>query len=137
MDTRLCNSTASLLALSALLTVSAQRAVAQDDGRLIMEEVIVVAPRLVKRETLGRTATGADVERITLTRRVSYSDLDLTRHADVLELESRVSNMAETACAQLADLFPLDTDDPQNADCVRHAKASALAQVDAAAKAAE
>ena len=137
MDTRLCTCTARFFALTALLALSAPLAVAQEDGRLIMEEVIVVAPRLVKRETLGRTATGADVERITLTRRVSYSDLDLTRHADVLELESRVSQMAETACAQLADLFPLDTDDPQNADCVRHAKASALAQVDAAAKAAE
>lgn len=137
MDSRSTLRSAALLVLAAPLLLSAQRVDAQAGDGKVMEEVIVVAPRMVRRETLGRTANGADVERITLTRRVSYSDLDLSRHADVLELENRVNTMAVTACGQLEELFPLSTDERDNAECIRHAKASAMAQVESAAAAAE
>jgi len=100
----------------------------------ILEEIIVVAPRLVTREEVGRTASGSKVELISLTRRVSYADLNLATHADVMELEERIDATAKLACDQLAEMFPLS--DPNTPDCVSEAVAGAKARVDEAVAAA-
>jgi UrcA family protein len=56
-------------------------------------EVIVVAP---KEDTIGfRTVTDK------LSRPVNYADLDLTKHADVIELENRIETTAKEVCKEL------------------------------------
>lgn len=95
-------------------------------------EVTVVAPRLVRQE-LGRApATASPVELVALTRHVSYSDLDLALHANVLELERRIEATAREACEQLARLFPLS--DPKTPDCVAEAVAGARVQAQQAVR---
>jgi UrcA family protein len=97
-------------------------------------ELTVVAPRLVRRPVARESATGAPVELVSLTRRVSYSDLDLTQHADVLELDRRIEAVAREACEQLAGVFPLS--DPKTPDCVAEAVSGAKAQAERAVAAA-
>jgi UrcA family protein len=116
------------LAMLASSTLCAQ----QSEQRL--EEITIVAPRLVMRETVGRTSSGGKVELISLTRHVGYEDLNLTMHADVLTLEQRVNDVAKDSCEQLAKMYPLS--DPNTPDCVREAVANAKTQVDAAVSAA-
>lgn len=95
-------------------------------------ELTVVAPRLVRQEVGREPATGSPVELVSLTRRVSYSDLDLALHANVLELERRIEATAREACVQLARLFPLS--DPKTPDCVAEAVAGARAQAQQAVR---
>jgi UrcA family protein len=96
-------------------------------------ELVVVAPRLVRRE-VDRTNAGSPVELVSLTRRVSYADLDLKMHANVLELEKRIENVAKEACEQLAVVFPLS--ESTTADCVDDAVDGAREQARAAIEAA-
>jgi len=126
-----------LLSVSTSLLATGAAVAQQEDaertgGEAQVEELIVVeAPRVVR---VGRSPSGAPVELISLTRRVSYADLDLKLHADVRELERRINATAEEACMQLAELYPLsDTDMPT---CVRQAVAGAMAQAEEAIAAA-
>jgi len=125
----------SALALSATcLTLTAAfslgtTARAQQQAAPIMEEVVVVAPRLYRREQVGRAASGAPIERISVTRRVSYADLDLKLHADVMELEKRVRDMAKEACEQTDTLFRLENLEPSTAECIRRTEDAAMLQV--------
>lgn len=98
-----------------------------------MFELVVVAPRLVRHE-VGRTSSGSPVELISLSRRVSYADLDLKVHANVIELDKRIENIAKEACEQLATLFPLSESSTE--DCVDDAIDGAMAQARAAIEAA-
>jgi UrcA family protein len=68
--------------------------------------ITVHAPR-VSAEPVGRAASGATIELVSLVNRVSYSDLDLTMYVDVMELETRIHEAAQMACEQLAALRPL------------------------------
>jgi UrcA family protein len=114
-------------ALAASAPIGAQRV-----GDPIFQ-ITVIAPRLVTRDA-GRTGAGSKVELISLTRRVDYKDLDLKRQVSVAELETRVKEVAEEACAQLARVYPLS--DPQTPDCVKDAVVKAMTQVKAAVAAA-
>ena len=69
-------------------------------------QIYVVAPHEVNRREVGRTAYGAPIEEVTLTHRVGYADLDLTKQADVDVLTMRVKNAAMTACKELDKLYP-------------------------------
>lgn len=96
-------------------------------------ELVVVAPRLVRHE-VDRTNAGSRVELVSLTRRVSYADLDLKSHANVVELEKRIENVAKEACEQLAGVFPLS--ESSTADCVEDAIDGTMEHVRAAIEAA-
>lgn len=122
---------ATCLALVASLTIESGAAQAQQNGTL--QEITVVAPRLVTRQA-GRTAAGSKVELISLTRHVVYSDLNLTLRNDVMELEKRVSEVAKEACDTLAKMYPLS--DPNTPNCVEQAAKDAKAQIDQLAAAA-
>jgi UrcA family protein len=122
---------ATCLALVGGLTIESGAAQAQQNGTL--EEITVVAPRLVTRPA-GRTAAGSKVELISLTRHVVYSDLNLTLHNDVVQLEKRVSDVAKEACDTLAKMYPLS--DPNTPNCVEQAGKDAKAQIDRLAAAA-
>lgn len=128
MDTR-CS--AKVLWGTAALVIGAGSAVAQEreagpQEQAQLEEITVTAPWLVRREVVGRTTTGAQLEEITLTRRVDYSDLDLTRTEDAQELERRIDQAARESCDVLAEEFPLADTDTRT--CVENARGGAMGQ---------
>jgi len=99
---------------------------AQQSGQKI-EEITVTAPWSVGKQVVNQTPTGKD-ELVSLTRYVYYGDLDLAKHADVMTLEKRVSDIAKESCEQLAKMYPLSGQNPPN--CVEKAAASAKPQMD-------
>jgi UrcA family protein len=107
-----------------LLAVSAV-VLSQDLG-----EITVTATRIsreaVTKNVVGHSAsTGAPIEHLTLTWSVAYSDLDLTKHSDAVELERRVHARAKAVCHELDRLYPLRPDDPP---CEKTAVNGAMAQ---------
>jgi UrcA family protein len=95
-------------------------------------EVTVEAKRETK--VVGRSYTGAPIELVSLTRRVSYADLDLKTQIGAAELEKRVNETAQAACKQLDDLYPLTA--PGGPSCVKGAVEDAMTQARAAIAAA-
>jgi UrcA family protein len=102
------------------------------------EEITVTAPYEVHRKDAGRAASGAAIEVISLTRHVTYSGLDLTKQADVTELESRIKRTAKEACKQLDSLYPeaIYPSMPSNQNCIKAATDEGMTQVKAATAAA-
>ena len=96
---------------------------------------ITVTAGIETRTVVGRTDLGAPIEQVTLTRHVSYSDLDLATHSGASELKKRVAETARMACKQLDELYPLD--EKQEPQCYREALAAASQRVDEAIAAAE
>jgi len=119
-----------ILALAATgLVFKTGPAVAQQANE-VMEEVVVEAPIAVRQ--VGRSSTtGAKIELIEFKRRVSYADLDLSKHADVIELETRVETTAKESCEKLSAMYPLDSA-TESWRCVKKTINSAEEQVQAA-----
>jgi UrcA family protein len=117
----------SVLAAAALV-IQAGPAIAEETSD-VMEEVIIEAPITVRK--VDRTAVGADIELVELKRRVSYADLDLSKHVDVIELEKRVETVSKESCAKLHDIFPLESVTDQQR-CVKKSIKSADEQIQAA-----
>lgn len=94
-----------------------------------VEEVTVTAPRVVKQTVVtGRSfATGAPIEETSISRTVSYADLDLVKTSDADELRTRVRDTAKDLCTELDKLYPLEPKDP---DCVRKSVDRAMVQAD-------
>lgn len=110
----------------------ALQSVASAQDELLPEVVVEAGP--VTRSIVGRSlATNMPIERSAVDYHVSYSDLDLTRHADVLTLQDRVGTAARSACGQLDELFPLDSNAlRQTSTCVEDAVRGAAAQIEQA-----
>ncbi len=119
-----------ILALAATgLVLKADPAVAQQVSEA-MDEVVVQAPITVRQ--VGRSSIfGARIELIELKRRVRYADLDLSKHADVIELETRVETVAKESCKKLSAMYPLDSA-TEGQRCIKKAINSAEEQVQAA-----
>ena len=116
-------------AAAVLLAVAS--AAAQDN-----EQITIVAPHAVQHKQVGRTYTGIPIEQISLSHRVGFSDLDLTKPADVAILKKRVEAAALQGCKELDKLYPLDNLSPSNKSCANSARETAMQQVDAAVAAA-
>ena len=54
---------------------------------------MVESPKVV-RETIGRSSSGAREEQISLSHRIIYSDLDLTKSAEAEVLRTRLRDAA-------------------------------------------
>lgn len=93
-----------------------------------MEEIIVRAP--IGIHELGRSsAAGSKTRIIELKRRVSFADLDLSKHADINELDTRIEAAAKESCEKLSDMFPLNWEGPaERRRCAKNAIASAEKQ---------
>ena len=73
------------------------------------EEVIVTAPRLrFREEGSGRRSMDLPPEKVSLSKVVSYSDLDLTTWDGADRLRARVDRAAHRVCAQLRDAYPFE-----------------------------
>ena len=96
------------------------------------DEVVVE----IARPGLHRDSSlGAPVNIITLTRRVSVSDLDLRSYSGWMQLETRVNETANTVCDQLHRRYHLSLSERRS--CVRDAVAGGIEQARAAIAAAE
>jgi UrcA family protein len=94
------------------------------------EEIRIMAPGEAERKIVGRTSIGAPIEVISLSRPVSYADLDLRRQADAAELEKRISDAAKATCKQLDATYPessLYQSIPADQDCFKTATSKAMA----------
>jgi len=77
----------------------------------VIEEIVEVAAPVVRRQYGRPNAIGMRVETIKLSQRVSYADLDLSKHADVIEFKVRIEATAKESCEQLSDMVPFDQSD--------------------------
>lgn len=115
----------------------AQQGVDEETIEEIEEIVVVRAP--IERETRQPMGPGhPKTEVIELTRQVSFSDLDLSRHRDVVELRKRIETTAERACERLNEMFPVTREGVTGtARCVQRAVKDAEEQLQAALETAE
>jgi UrcA family protein len=111
---------------AATLPAFAQDAVS-DEGT---ENVTVFAPYVVKKVQSGGRAKDR-VSTVSVSRQVSYSDLDLTTSGGRDQLETRVKQMARDVCGELDRRFPKQVFIPvgENRNCVRDTTAEAMLQV--------
>lgn len=97
-------------------------------------ETITVRPydydRIEKRQLTGRINGEVDPTEYSLSRPVNFSDLDLTRDADYLELKARVRDTAMDLCTELDARVPdLRGDRSADRECVRTATRNAMREV--------
>ena len=112
-------------ALFAVGIAACGAAIAADE----MHELTVNAAE-VSRQKVGRnTSNGAPIDLITVTHRINYDDLDLSKTADVAKLEARIKASATNACAELKKIVPFEDMDPK---CVQKATEQAMARERAA-----
>jgi UrcA family protein len=99
-------------------------------GSALADELptITIGAGVTTKSVVGHSAIGAPIEEVTITHRVSYADLDLTKTADAAELRRRVQETARAACRQLDALYPLEAKNAR--ECTRNAIARASSQVD-------
>jgi UrcA family protein len=134
---------AAVAVLCALATASSP-SVAQTDAAAgappppssqVTEEIIIRAPEVVRRP-LPRSGPGTppgltNPEIISLTSAVRYADLDLSKAADVAELQQRVRDAAQELCRVLDLRYPKTGGQYiyANFDCYRKATDDGLAVV--------
>ena len=98
-------------------------------------ETVIVHPyydydRIEKRQLLGRINGEVNPTEYSLSRPVVFSDLDLTRDDDYLELRARVRDTAADLCAELDARVPgLRGDASADRECVRTATRNAMRDV--------
>ena len=98
------------------------------------EEVMVYAPFVVQRKVLTRMMTrksSTGLELISVSRSVSFADLDLSDSANVTTLENRVHQAAQDACNEIERRYPKSDyrPIPANQDCVGNAVREAMVVV--------
>jgi UrcA family protein len=125
--------------LSAIMMCGAGMAKAQDYGPYAdryyddRTETVIVHPDyndIEKRQVTGRVNGEINPTEYTLSRPVSFSDLDLTRDEDYLELRARVHDAARDMCFELDARVPeLRGDESADRECVRQATHDAMRAV--------
>ncbi len=97
-----------------------------------VQEIVVWAQNVVRKPTSARSAIGAPIEVISVTRHVQFGDLDLTEKGDVAKLRDRIWAAAKAGCDQLESEFPSTQypPSPPNQDCVKAASDKAMSVAD-------
>jgi UrcA family protein len=114
----------------ALLCALAANVVFAED----LTQVTVTATRPV-REVVGKNTVGADIELISMSGAVKYSDLDIATRVGATALENRVKAAAKAECEELDKHYPLTTPDADR--CTKEAIRNAMPGMHAAMAAAE
>ena len=95
-------------------------------------ETVIVHPyydEIQQRQLLGHVDGEINPTEVSISHPVSYSDLDLSRDSDYLELLHRVRGTARDLCAALDDRYPDLRDRDGDRQCVRQAVHNAMLQV--------
>jgi UrcA family protein len=106
----------------------ASAAAADQVGTAELRSVTVTAPQVVRREMSGRIP----VEVIRKSAAVHHDDLDLSRTADLSQLQARVFGAANQVCMELQAQAP--NGHPDADVCADRARDDAMAAVDEAAR---
>lgn len=120
------------IASAAILVISAASPVyAQSEPS---ETVTVFAPFVVKK-VQGPPAIGKRpaVSTVSVSRNISYHDIDLTSDAGETTLTARVHQAAQDVCRELERRFPKTLYIPvsEDKDCAKNAEAAAMIEVHA------
>lgn len=121
------------LALLSMLTMTVASMVAIAAESQTTEHVIVEAGRPTAK-VVGRSASGAPIEEVSLSARVTYSDLELSIPSNAKVLKQRVRDAALEVCDRLEQMYPLGGGSDS---CARKAEEGAQEQVTAAIAKAE
>ena len=99
------------------------------------EQITVDGPYTVRQEVTKRALSGDIGEmNFSVSQNVGYSDLDLTKQADVEKLRERVKMAAKETCKELDRRFPVSIYIPVTGrSCARDAARDGLARVGAIA----
>jgi UrcA family protein len=97
------------------------------------ENVTVFAPYVVKKTSTGMTRNR--VTTVSMSRKVSFSDLDLSTAEGKAALESRVKETAANVCKELDRRYPSQSVD-EDKNCVQEAIDEAMISVRGVEKAA-
>jgi UrcA family protein len=119
-----------------ILPVGFSAANAEPTRRGDEEQVTVDGPYTVRQETTRRSLSGLGAEQtISVSQKVSYADLDMSKQADVDTLRGRVRAAAKDSCRQLERRFPpsIYIPDTNLHQCIRDATSNGLADVNAIA----
>ena len=100
-----------------------------------LPEVVVQAGPVAKAVVGRALGSGAPIESVTVDYHVSYADLNLIKHADVMALNKRVESAARDACQQLDELYPIER--PKLQQCMDDAIRAANERVQSAISAAQ
>lgn len=92
-------------------------------------EVTIHAGGAVTQKEVGTSYTGAPIEQIQLSRRVSVGDLNLASASGKEQFRHRIRTVANETCNELRNLYPFALWRSTNADCVSGAVKDAMAQV--------
>jgi UrcA family protein len=114
----------SYLAVAALGLVPGGQALAAPD-----EDVVII-------QSAGQIGPRAGDQIVSLTRRVSYADLDLTTPSGAKQLELRVQEVAHTVCEELERRSPSSPNSEERLTCVKGAVADGMGHARAAIAAA-
>jgi len=97
------------------------------------DETVTVHPyydEVEKRQLLGRVNGEINPVELSVSRPVSFSDLDLSHESGYIELHARVRDTARDLCAELDARFPeLRGDRDADRECVRTATRNAMRSV--------
>jgi UrcA family protein len=120
-------------AIAAGMLASGQPAAAATSAPAAVQAITVVAPHVVRHKVGGTGPFGGPVEVLSLSRGVSYADLDLTTKAGVVAFEKRIKDTAQKACDQIEAEYPstLYIAVPANQNCVGTAVSEAMPLADA------
>lgn len=100
------------------------------------ETLTVYAPYVVRRQVVNpmmSKASSTGLQLVSISRAVSFADLDLSDPDQVKQLEGRVGMAAQDACAEIDKKFPRTRyrPVPENQDCIGNAKKAAMVAVKA------
>lgn len=115
-----------LLLAVASFSIAADTASAQTTDEDPANVITVVAPRAVTNQ-VRRSVSGGGLATVTITIRVLYGDLNLTKPSDSGRLINRIRSAARDACRHLDRLYPLVVD----RSCIDNAVAGALPRANA------
>lgn len=93
-----------------------------------MPQIVVEATAPVHAERTNQGAPGgAQVDLLSVKYHVHLAGLDLTKHADVMQMEEQIKVAARKACAAIKDQYPTRSMSDEQS-CVTDATNKALAQ---------
>jgi UrcA family protein len=96
----------------------------------VLQGISVVAPHVVRRKTHETGPASGPIEVLSLSRTVSFADLDLRADTGVAAFEKRVHDTAQAACDKIEAQYPQDRYVPTPAqDCVKTTIDGAMPQV--------
>lgn len=98
------------------------------------DQIVVEAPRRLPVPVDRSPYSGAPIAVTTIKMSVLFGDLDLSREADAESLLYRIDRVAQDACRYLDRLYPLNPDPDCMGAAVAKAKATAKAEIAAAAR---